>query len=382
MSEFLSQQEIDALLRSDLNSEFEQSLTAEEMDVLGEIGNISMGAAATTLSVLLNKKVVITTPRVTVLKTEDISHECPYPSVAVEINYTEGLEGTNLLVLKRYDVNIITDLLMGGTGEVDETNEINEIQLSAIGEVMNQMMGSASTSLSSIFGHTINISPPKPMLINFSDDKPISAYADNKLIIIVAFRMEIEGLITSQIMQVMSVDFGKRMVKNIYKKTTIGSIPVDNNVDNDSNKKDAHSRPHSEYKESSHGELHSENNDKNNADGSKKHQNKVDVAPVKFQSFDDAEPNRNTTGDNLDLILDIPLQVSVVLGRAKKEVREILSLSTGSIIELDKLAGEPVEILVNGKQIALGEVVVIDENFGVRINDIISPAKRIQKLGQ
>lgn len=376
MSELLTQQEIDALLRMSQGSgedKAAEAITSEESDVLGEVGNIGMGTAATTLSVLINKKVVITTPQVDVIKMKDLSKECPYPCVAVEINYTQGLEGTNLLILKRHDVKVITDLMMGGSGEVDANDdELTDIHLSAIGEVMNQMMGSSSTSLSSVLGNQINISPPMPTPIDFADEKPIGYYEEDKPVVLVSFKMDIEDLIHSKIMQIMSIDFAKDMVAKLYDMTIGSPEPIDT-VDQQIKEQPKEE----EYQEISNNKVEENQEMKMKKDNNQK----IDVVPVQFQTFDTQQSTEVISKEKLDLIMDIPLQVTVVLGKTKKEVREILQLGTGSIIELEKLAGEPVDILVNGKQIAWGEVVVIDENFGVRINDIVSPTKRIEKMG-
>lgn len=349
MSESLSQQEIDALLRMALNPEAEESLTMEEMDALGEIGNISMGTAATTLSVLINRKVTITTPKVSTTTKEGLQAAYPLPCVAVEIQYIMGLQGSNVLILKDRDAKMITDLLMGGAGTAEE-GPLNEMHISAVGEVMNQMIGSASTSLASIFQHPINISPPKPMMMDLISGQGSDTLAQNKYLIQVAFDMEIEGLIRSQIMQIMPFSFGKSMVEKLFlTDTSSPEAPVIEAV------------PPEPLKTAP--------------------APKVEVKPVEFQAFPTEYEKQQRAPDNMDLIMDVPLTVTVELGRTRRPIREILKIGAGSIIELDRLAGDPVDILVNGKYIATGEVVVIDENFGVRINDIISPAKRVQKLG-
>ncbi len=291
----------------------------------------------------------------------------------MEINYTQGLEGTNLLILKRHDVKVITDLMMGGSGEVDANDdELTDIHLSAIGEVMNQMMGSSSTSLSSVLGNQINISPPMPTPIDFADEKPIGYYEEDKPVVLVSFKMDIEDLIHSKIMQIMSIDFAKDMVAKLYDMTIGSPEPIDT-VDQQIKEQPKEE----EYQEISNNKVEENQEMKMKKDNNQK----IDVVPVQFQTFDTQQSTEVISKEKLDLIMDIPLQVTVVLGKTKKEVREILQLGTGSIIELEKLAGEPVDILVNGKQIAWGEVVVIDENFGVRINDIVSPTKRIEKMG-
>ena len=220
MNELLSQEEIDALLKGnfdndeDDNSSHSEELTEEEIDALGEIGNISMGTAATTLYTLLGHKVIITTPEVTVTSLAELALQYSIPFVAVEIQYTEGLEGNNLLIMKEDDVKVITDLLMGGDGTNIE-GELNELQLSAISEVMNQMMGSAATSLASMFGKDIGISPPNVSTINFEHEKPNSKFDSDDPIVKVNFRMEIPGILDSYIMQLIPAQFARDMVRTL-----------------------------------------------------------------------------------------------------------------------------------------------------------------------
>lgn len=351
MNESLSQQEIDALLRMALNPQAEETLTHEEMDALGEIGNISMGTAATTLSVLINRRVTITTPKVSTTTLEELRKAYPLPCVAVEIRYIEGLQGSNVLILKDKDAKIITDLLMGGAGTAEE-GPMNEMHISAVGEVMNQMIGSASTSLASIFQHPINISPPNPMLMDLATGQASAALFQDKPLIQVAFDLEIEGLLRSQMMQIMPFSFGKDIVEKLFLTGTSAPDPETPILT---------AAPQAPPKPAQ--------------------TPKVEVKPAEFQDFTAEDVRLKQTPDNMDLIMDVPLTVTVELGKTRRPIRDILKIGTGSIIELDRLAGEPVDILVNGKYIATGEVVVIDENFGVRINDIISPAKRVQKFG-
>ncbi len=356
MSETLSQQEIDALLRiGQPEMEEPEELSTDEMDALGEIGNISMGTAATTLSVLLNRKVTITTPKVSVIQMLDLEKEYPRPCVAVEVEFVEGLEGINLLILKDEDAKLITDLLMGGSGSFME-GELTEMHLSAMGEVMNQMIGSASTSLAMIFNHTVNISTPRPTILKLVEEQSSISFGLEEHLIRVAFQMEIEGLLKSQVMQIMSIPFGKGMVEKLFHSSEepppVEAPPPMEALPEKPSRVMQPTPP----------------------------QPKVDVKPVQFQSFEAPEEKIPKAPDNLDIIMDIPLQITVELGKSRKSVREILKMGSGTIIELDRLAGEPVDILVNGKYIAKGEVVVIDENFGVRIHDIISPAKRIHNL--
>ncbi len=370
MSEMLSQEEIDALLKGNSTKTEESSshLTDEEIDALGEIGNISMGTSATTLYALLNHKVTITTPSVAVMTWDDLIAQYPLPYVGVQVRYTEGLTGTNLLVLKEEDVKVITDLMMGGTGEISE-DEISDLHLSAISEAMNQMVGSSCTSLSTMFNKNINISPPKAFIIKFKENGP-EEMSSQDIVVKTAFKMVVDGFIDSEIMQIIPFDFAKEMVKKLMNpelpdKTENTTIKQENEeigrIKTKDDKKVSYEKVDDEIIYNPQKETFG-----------------VNVQPVQFQSFDKHEGAMDK--ENINLIMDVPLEIAVELGRTKKLIRDILEFGPGSVIELDRLAGEPVDIIVNGKFIAKGEVVVIDESFGVRITDIVSPNKRIVKV--
>ncbi len=374
MSEMLSQEEIDALLKGDSSEETGKDddvvsyLTSDEIDALGEIGNISMGTSATTLFTLLNNKVRITTPRVTVLTWDELIVQYPLPYVGVVVKYTEGLTGTNLLVLKEEDVKVITDLMMGGTGE-DTPEEITDLHLSAISEAMNQMVGSSCTSLSTMFNKNINISPPKAYIIKFEDGLPADIVNED-VVVKIAFEMIVEGFIDSEIMQLIPLEFAKDMVRTLTQgEKTEEKVEIDFKKQG---KEDI-----SRIKKENSIKVDFGNEDLQIDSSLKKNVAPVNVQPVQFQSFD--RQDITTDRENIDLIMDVPLDISVELGRTKKLIKEILEFGPGSVLELDRLAGEPVDIIVNGKFIAKGEVVVIDESFGVRITDIVSPNKRIVK---
>ena len=215
MDGMLSQEEIDALTGGSSATEAdtgEETLTDAERDAVGEISNINMGTAATTLSTLLNTKVTITTPRVSYVTLDDLSAQYDRPCVFIRISYIEGIDGNNILILKENDVKIITDLMMGGDGS-NTDGELSELHLSAISEAMNQMMGSAATSLSSMLDKKVDISPPVASLIDLNDsisDDEISTFLEGK-IVQVAFDMQIGDLINSQIMQLYPFDFAREL---------------------------------------------------------------------------------------------------------------------------------------------------------------------------
>jgi flagellar motor switch protein FliN/FliY len=403
--DMLSQDEIDALLRGALDDDemqvpyVDDVLSIAEQDALGEIGNISFGSSATALSMLLNQKVEITTPNVSVIHRQALADEFPLPYVAIQVNYTEGFLGTNLLVIQQSDAAIIADLMLGGDGK-NPSDMLGEIQLSAVQEAMNQMMGSAATSMSTIFSKKVDISPPTLHLLDVKEGEGIDTLPEEDILVKVSFRLKIGDLIDSNIMQLLPLNFAKEMVQNLLNPSsaneslsdTIGrewgdpaqtappkaeisspppiSHPTEELQFNQSQQ--AAEQPTYAYSRAyQQGPQHFGMNAGINY--------QAKVQPVDFASFEPT-PLAETEAKNLNMLLDIPLQVTVELGRTKRSVQDILNLSSGSIIELDKLAGEPVDILVNNKLIAKGEVVVIDENFGVRVTDIISQSDRLKKL--
>jgi flagellar motor switch protein FliN/FliY len=376
----LSQAEIDALLKGtdDIDTDFvPEDVTGDELseierDAVGEVSNITLGTASTTLSTLLGKKVSITVPSVTVISVKDFEMEYGYPHTVVDVKYTEGLVGSNVLILKNMDAAIIADLMMGGEGKV-EVAELNELHLSAVSEAMNQMMGSSATSMSTLINKTINIAPPQVEIVNIAEDG--IKFLDPALnkIALVKFNMQIEGLIDSKLVQIITLDFAKEMAISLI--GNIGSSPSSAPAQASKPQQDSYS-----YNEQQVAAPASPQTGYQNVarEEQRRPQENVNVSPAEFQQLD---YNMNITGSqNLDLILDVALNVSVELGRTQKTVKEILDFSTGSIIELNKLAGEAVDLMINGKLFAKGEVVVIDENFGVRILDIVSPIERVKKL--
>jgi len=392
--DMLSQDEIDALLRGTASFDdtppatpsVDDVLSTMEQDALGEIGNISFGSSATALSMLLNQKVEITTPSVSVIRREDVPQEFPHPYVAIQVNYTDGFLGTNLLVIKQSDAAIIADLMLGGDG-LNPADLLGEIQLSAVQEAMNQMMGSAATSMSTIFGKKVDISPPTLHLLDVKEGEGIEYLPPEDILIKISFRLKIGNLIDSNIMQLLPVDFAKELVQNLLQMSspspaTSAKMDVNSGTSTPPPSSAGKSQPAYGYGQPTPmpqepqyvaTPQHTPNHFGAYAAGQQ------NIQPVDFASFEPA-PVVEAETRNLNMLLDIPLQVTVELGRTKRSVQDILSLSSGSIIELDKLAGEPVDILVNNKLIAKGEVVVIDENFGVRVTDIISQSDRLKKL--
>ena len=419
--DLISQEEIDALLNggvpaagadqpaeaaSDSSpSQMEDALSDIEKDALGEIGNISMGSAATTLSVLLGHKVSITTPSVSVDTMSIIKEHYPMPYLVVEVGYTVGIDGNNVLAIQAQDASIIADLMMGGDG-TNPPGELNEIHMSAVGEAMNQMMGTVSTSLSTMFNKKIDISPPRVNLIDLgTEDKVTEIVGQDDPVARISFRMEVDGLIDSEIMQILPVAVAKEMVDSLLHgdmnapeepepapapappapapqpeaPMAAAAPPMQQPaMQQPMMQQPMMQQPMMQQPMMQQPMMQQPMMQQPMYGQQARVAANVPVQPAQFTPLS-VEPVA-VNDANIGLILDVPLQITVELGRTKKSIKDILELSNGSIVELDKLAGEPVDIQVNGKFLAKGEVVVIDENFGVRITDIVSPAERAQKL--
>lgn len=445
--DYLSQEEIDALLKQsepdDAGSDGDSAKTVDdylsslEQDALGEIGNITFGSAATALSTLLGRKVDITTPKVSIITRSQFESEFPKPHVAVHVNYVDGFQGINSLVIKKRDAQIIADLMLGGEGDPQD-EELNEIHISAVQEAMNQMMGSSATSMSTIFNRFVNISPPAIDILDVASGDGVSNLPMEETLIKVSFRLLIGDLIDSTIMQLITIDFAKSMVEMLLGGTMEEAAPTPAPQPAAAPQAQAPAQPEPQMQQPqapvqntpypdpyaasaqqqpgmppygmppgqqppypgygapgmqpdygvpyggypAYGQMPMQPQPQQPAQpnhyGTAPGRN-VNVQPVQFGNLQNGGYGQGEE-NNLGLLMDIPLKVTVELGRTQKQIKEILELSQGSIVELDKLAGEPVDILVNNKLIAKGEVVVIDENFGVRVTDIVSQWDRIQNL--
>lgn len=389
MDGILSQEEISALLNDtgSENATQNTSLTENEKDAIGEIANISMGTAATTLFSLVNRKVEISTPVVSLATWDDIVEAYERPCVFIRIAYTVGLDGNNLLILKENDVKIITDLMMGGDG-TNTDGELGELHLSAICEAMNQMMGSAATSLSSMLNKTIDISPPHADLIDLQenvDEGTIDEFLKNPFVKI-SFKMEIGDLVNSTIMQLYPISFAKEMCASITQNMEQDAAANASVTPQPKAKPEPQPTPQPAPQQTmqSQGMMGQAMQGQPMMGQPMQGQpmmgqpmmsqpmmgQPVNVQPAQFQPFM-GDLSAAFQKENIDLIMDVPLEVTVELGRTSKSIQEILDFAPGTIIELNKIAGEPIDVLVNGKYVAKGEVVVIEESFGVRITEII-----------
>lgn len=381
MDGVMSQEEINALLNGSADSgeqkPQEEVLTEKEKDTIGEIANISMGTAATTLFSLVNRKVEISTPVVSFANWSDICEAYEKPCVFIRIGYTVGLDGSNILVLKEHDVKVITDLMMGGDG-TNTDGELGELHLSAISEAMNQMMGSAATSMSSMLNKVIDISPPQADLIDLQetiDESVIDEFLAGEFVKI-RFRLEIGDLVDSDIMQLYPIPFAKEMCESVTQNM---EEDTNSTAGSKSSAPEAQAAPQPQAAPQMGQPAMGAPMMGGQMMGQPMMaqqmpqmygQQPVNVQPAQFQAFTGSVPV-GYGPENIDLIKDVPLEVTVELGRTSKSIKEILDFAPGTIIELNRIAGEPIDVLVNGKYVAKGEVVIIEESYGIRITEIV-----------
>lgn len=345
-NEMLSQEEIDALLNAPTETAAD-TIDKDQQDIIGEVGNITMSQAATTLSSILNHRVTITTPRVTCLKFQEIINESKAPKVVTTIEFKQGLVGSNLLMMDVNDAIIIADLMMDGNGDATG-KEFTELELSAVGEAMNQMIGSSSTAMATMLERTVDILPPDVEVWKDIETVQYDKIKGDSIVCKIAFKMTVDNLIESEIMQIFTLDTVREISAimmssdaEVLEERQVPAEPAPIQATPDTSEK-------------------------------------VAIQTPEFQELTSTGTLNNVR--NLDLIMDVPLRFSVVLGENQKTIKDILALGAGSVVELDKMTDEPLQIFVNNKLIAEGEVVVINESFGVRITNILSQEQRIKKL--
>ncbi len=389
--QILTQEEINALLKGEEADSLQ--LSPMQKDALGEIGNISYGTASTALSELLNKRVTIDTPTVVLTTQKELKQQHPLPYVLVEVDYKTGLVGSNVLILKVSDAAIIADLMMGKDGSNPKQN-LDQIELSAVGESMNQMVGNAATSLSTLFGQRIDVDPPRIKIVDLANDESIVRDLDlDSPVVVVSFKLQIDGLVDSELMLVVTYDLAIELSDRLIAETQIAAASATSSVT-----PTVAPIPTPEIAAQAYEPIAQPSASQSmaepvypapaatavpaptpiNSSYRTEVKTPVMVQPAQFGPINNGKTSKET--GNIGLILDVPLQVTVELGGTRMKIKDILDLGIGSIIELDKLAGDPVDVYVNGKMIAKGEVVVIDENFGIKITDIISPIERANTL--
>ena len=409
-----------------------------ELDAIGEIMNISLGSSATAVSNMLDHRVDITTPSVSVVSVDEFSIGDLEPAIGIEIRYVSGLEGSNIMLLKKSDVKVIVDILMG-TETPDEEFELNELTISAVCEVMNQMMGAASTALSDFLGHPVNISTPQSFpLDNMEEFKKDHFVSNSSTLVVVRFLLSIEDILQSEFVNVMSVDLARELLAGF--EMNFGTVPSEESAPAPEPKPAPQPEPQPAPQpqgaaQSAGGPVLSQGENERMLGGmggqsqpAQPQQEPVQQAPVQqapvqqapvqqapvqqapvqqipvqqvpvqqaaptwpapepklinatpmsFAPLDVEDRLGKEQADNLELIMSVPLEISVEIGRTRRKVEDILSFSKGSLVVLDKLAGDQVDLFVNGLCVARGDVVVIDDNFGVRITEVLKQSELLK----
>ncbi|MBN2400805.1 MAG: flagellar motor switch protein FliN, partial [Spirochaetes bacterium] len=349
----LSQDEIDALLQGadDMLSTSSAApamdmpqkaglLSPVEKDVLAELLNSTMQTVVPSLAGYLGRDIVISNAVVEIKSQDAVRNDIKKKCIQLPIDYSGGFNGKNLIIFNFADAEVISSLMMGDDSGARPA-ELTEAHQSTIQEFVNQMLSSVATGFSNRFGRSINTSQPVLSIVGKASDLQLPPGRD---LVKITYNINVEGLINSKFYHIMELQLAAELAKV---KGSAGGA--------------------------SQQAMQTHSYDALESAGQQ-----VGINPVKFPPLGESVPYG--AGSNISLLMDVPMTLTVELGRTRQLVRDILGLGEGSIIELDKLAGEPVDLLVNGKLIAKGEVVVIDENFGVRVTDIVSPAERLNKV--
>lgn len=323
-----------------------------EQDALKEIGNISLGSAATILSQLTSRRVTITTPSISYNSVEEINDRCQAPCVLVEVEYVEGILGNNLLIVDTRDAVIIGQLMM--MEQPDPEAEINDIHLSALSEAMNMMMGAAATALSDIFQKLINISTPKVAYKKVNEKINEHTFLNGvQGFIQVAFRIEVEDLIDSELLQLIPLDFSREMVDFLIAKMGgAPEVPVE--------------LPELPELPPPEEQL---------ITGPEAVVDSIEPVAGALQP-DCSEVTEDVLDDEFALVKNIQLEVKCVAGRVRMPLEKLLRLGVGSVVELDSQVGQDVEVLINGKPVMYGEIVAVGNHFGLRLTKPLSKLRR------
>lgn len=383
-----------------------------EMDAVGEILNISMGSAATAVSELLNAKVWITTPQVNVVKVKDLNYDNLEPAICVKIVYVEGLTGLNMMVLKQNDVQLILNQLLGNPLVIDPDFEFDELNISAVSEVMNQMMGASATALSDLLGMTVDISVPMPYIIENTRFGDLCEMDPDETVVAVTFNLTVDGVMESEFMSVLSLQLAKTLSGKMIDKFAVDDEttpePPAEQPAPAAAPQAAPAAPQAAPQGAMPGGMQPgmAMPQMPQGDMSQMYQMPpaggygypnqymaygaypppppppVNVQNAQLHQFDEMDFGIPADQkDNLKLLMGVPLEISVEIGTARRKVKDILEFTQGTIIELERQAGAPVDIVVNGNLIARGDVVVIDDNFAVRITEIVK-SKFMDSLGK
>ena len=417
----------------------ENLLTNEEIDAIGEVLNISMGSAATAISTLLDKQVIITTPKVEIQKFEAVNYTDLEPAILVKIEYVEGISGSNVMIFRQSDMQVILNLLMGNEDPPSDDFVFDEMSMSAACEVMNQMMGASATALSTFLGKTINISTPTATVMDPVENTFETALGvdGDKDVVSIGFEIDITGVMKTDFASILTCELAKEMVGQLFPEgepepapapapqpaapaqpqqapqapqgypqqpqqmppqqsaqapqgypqqpqqpmgQQPGMPPMGGQDWGQQQGYPPYGYPPYGYPQQQgyppygyppYGYPPQEQERQTSSNIIRQDQ-QVPVQMPKFPSFAGPQPPAAPPpSGNLDLMMNVPLNVAVEIGKTKKKIREIMDFSQGTVIELEKQAGAPVDIIVNGQLIARGDVVVVADNFGVRITEIV-----------
>lgn len=369
----------------------QNTFSTSDTDTLGEILNISMGAAASAISSMLERKVTISTPRIE-LRGFSVGDFYDFdPAVLVKIFYVEGIEGRNVMVFRVCDMQTILGLLMGDTSEPDGRFVFDELSISAACEVMNQMMGASATALSEILSRLVNISPPEAVAVETGESFSAAAgVSEGDEVVSVGFRLKIDGVMDTDFISILQIDLAKDIVSHVTKAQEILISDIPNCVRPPVPNKKPKQNPVSQAPASAPAPAKADTNhmrvSPHNAAIKEQRMaslnDEVSVQETKFPQFAPNKAPVAATGTNMDLLMNVALDVSVEIGKTKRKIKEIVDFGQGTVIELNKQAGAPVDIVVNGCLLARGDVVVIDDNFGVRITEIVGSKELMESLSE
>lgn len=364
----------------------EKLLSSMEIDAIGEILNISLGSSATSVSELLGQPVNITTPEVKIMRPADFDIKTYEPAIGVEINYVEGLTGKNILILKESDVKVIVGLLLQ-TDFSDQEFVLDEMNIGAICEVMNQMMGASATALSQFLNRSINISPPSSFGIDNSEQFKKKYFDDSASIVAVYFNLMIGNMVNSQFINVMPIPLAKELISNFglesvepVAETAAAPVPTQPAAaapvpDAAPTMAAAAPMPQAAVpvQQAPQPMMPAMPMPTAAVPMPQEPPRTYNVTNAVYPSFDREKVNLSQgETNNLNIIMSVPLQITVEIGRTCKKIKEILDFSAGTIVELNKQAGSQVDVYVNGKAIAKGNVVVVDDFYGVRITEVLN----------
>lgn len=415
------------------------SFNEMEIDALGEMMNISLGASATAMSTLLGSTVHITTPKVKILTRDQFEFKKLEPAVGVEIAYVEGLEGSNIMMFSRNDVRIIVGTLLGE--EVpDDKFELDEINRSAICEVMNQMMGASATALSEFLKFTVNISTPVSFEITDAESFKNKYFPEAIPMVVISFTLEIEGKLKSEFLNIMPEKLAKRLLEPF--EISLEEAAEVQTENKESGSKAAEETAEKVIEEAAEKEktqpdpepaptpqpepapqpastpqpvptpqpaptsqpvysqipagISADMNpailqllnqmqqsqvqmmqlmqdmEKREQEGKKESREPALIRPANAPGLESSGSENGEESANQEMLMKVPLEISVEIGRTKKLVKDILEFTQGSLVVLDKMAGEQADLYVNGQCVARGDIVVVEDNFGIRITDIVT----------